>query len=54
MSVRRIPLHKHQYLSKDGEIDVDDESRPEDADTILFLEKIRKKLLTDRALYDQV
>jgi ATP-dependent RNA helicase DDX55/SPB4 len=34
-------------------MDVDDETRPEDPDTTLFFEKIRKKLLTDRALHDQ-
>ncbi|KAE9410543.1 DEAD-domain-containing protein [Gymnopus androsaceus JB14] len=53
MTVRRIPLQKHRYLSKDGEMDVDDVSRPEDSDTVVFLEKIRKKLLMDRTLYDQ-
>lgn len=64
MTVRRIPLQKHRYVSSidDEEMDVDvdadadagDESRPEDPEAPLFLEKIRAKLLTDRALHDQV
>ncbi|KAF9075786.1 DEAD-domain-containing protein [Rhodocollybia butyracea] len=54
MSVRRIPLQKHRYLSKDqGTITDDDELRPEDPDTALHLQKIRQRLLTDRYLHDQ-
>ncbi|KAJ4478107.1 DEAD-domain-containing protein [Lentinula aciculospora] len=50
VSVRRIPLQKHQYLVKDGEMIMDDDSRPEDPDSVLFLGKMRKRLLTDRIL----
>ncbi|KAJ3785476.1 DEAD-domain-containing protein [Lentinula aff. detonsa] len=53
MNVRRIPLQKHHYLVKEGEKDKDDDLRTEDPDSGLFLKKIRKKLLTDRSLYDQ-
>ncbi|KAJ4481564.1 DEAD-domain-containing protein [Lentinula edodes] len=53
MSVRRIPMQKHSYLVKEGEMDVDDDSRPDDPDGGFFLENIRQKLLTDRSLHNQ-
>lgn len=52
MSVRRIPLKEYDYIS-DSPIQ-DEDLRSEDPTVSVALANIRRKLLTDRALHDQV
>ncbi|ESK96000.1 atp-dependent rrna helicase spb4 [Moniliophthora roreri MCA 2997] len=51
MSVRRIPMKKHPYITHDGS--PEDEERPEDPDVAVYLQKSRVLLRADRALHDQ-
>ncbi|KAK0468378.1 DEAD-domain-containing protein [Desarmillaria tabescens] len=54
MAVRKIPLKRHGFLLANGqESDEEEETRPEDPEVGEFLQKIRTKVLADRALNDQ-
>lgn len=55
MAVRKIPLKRHGFLLANGEeSEEEEETRPEDPGVGEFLQKIRTKVLADRALNDQV
>jgi len=55
MSIRKIPLKPHAYILKDLSLTSnDDTERSPDNEIDDYLSKIRTKVLTDRALYDQV
>ncbi|KAH7914337.1 DEAD-domain-containing protein [Hygrophoropsis aurantiaca] len=55
LSVRKIPIRRHSYIEQDGSlIDRDeDEAESEDSKVNSFLQKIREKVTTDRALNDK-
>ncbi|KAI0082790.1 DEAD-domain-containing protein [Panus rudis PR-1116 ss-1] len=53
MSVRKIPLKEHLPFSSDGPSSSTAADESEDPEVQRTLEKIRKKLLTDRALHDK-
>lgn len=54
MAVRKIPLNRYGFLLANGEEnDEEEETRPEDPGVGEFLQKIRTKVLADRALNDQ-
>jgi hypothetical protein len=53
MAIRKIPLKERSYL-RDGVLAAEvDNSVPEDPEVSRFLDQIRRKLRTDRALHDQ-
>jgi len=55
MSIRKIPLKPHAYILRDLSLTSnDDTERSSDNEIDDYLSKIRSKVLTDRALYDQV
>ncbi|KAF8897556.1 DEAD-domain-containing protein [Infundibulicybe gibba] len=53
MAIRKIPMEERSYLLEDGSTRAPDEEPAEDSIVQVFLEKIRQKVLLDRALYDQ-
>lgn len=58
MAIRKIPINERGYLT-DGDqmisvFEGGDNTRPEDPGVSIFLAQIRKTLLTDRTLNDQV
>lgn len=60
MAVRKIPLKEQSYLLADGSLHLNasssnkDNVSSEDASVASFHARIRKTLLTDRALHDKV
>jgi len=54
MSIRKIPLKLHAYILKDLSLTNNDDAERSPDNEIDYLSKIRTKVLTDRALYDQV
>lgn len=60
MAVRKIPLKERSYLPGDGSVKLyplssnNNDTLAEDASVTLILARIRKTLLTDRALHDKV
>lgn len=60
MAVRKIPIKERSYLLEHSlappilEEEEDKDTRPDDPTVTLYLEKIRKTLLSDRAIHDQV
>lgn len=54
MSIRKIPLKEQPYFSEDDSMAVPEEERPEDPQVEVLTNKIRKTLLTDRGIHDQV
>lgn len=54
MSIRKIPLKEQPYFSEDDSMAVLEEERPEDPQVEVLTNKIRKTLLTDRGIHDQV
>jgi ATP-dependent RNA helicase DDX55/SPB4 len=55
MAVRKIPLKEQPYLYEDGSSNALGLSdKAEDPTVVTFQSRIRKTLLTDRALHDKV
>lgn len=54
MSIRKIPLKQHGYISKDLSVrSVEDTEQDRDDEVESYLSRIRTNVLTDRALNDQ-
>jgi len=53
MGIRRVPLKAHTEFSREA-VDETEELHPEDAQVSNYLQTMRKKLLVDRVLHDQV
>jgi ATP-dependent RNA helicase DDX55/SPB4 len=57
MAIRKIPLKERSYFMDDASAqrsEADGSVQPEDPKVSTLLHQIRRKLLTDRALHDQV
>ena len=54
LAVRKIPLKEHPYITENQQQHQKEETRSEDADVALFLNKVRVVLKTDRAIHDLV
>ncbi len=54
MSIRKIPLKQHGYISKDLNARSAETTEQECEEVESYLSRIRAKLRTDRALNDQV
>lgn len=53
LSVRKIPLHEHQYILQNGALSAEGEDRPEDSAVSSFQSSIRSELLKDRSSHDR-
>ncbi|KAI0372859.1 DEAD-domain-containing protein [Pilatotrama ljubarskyi] len=53
MSVRKIPLRQRPRFARDGSTKADDDMETEDPEVQAALQKIRQRILTDRALHDK-
>ncbi|OSD08658.1 DEAD-domain-containing protein [Trametes coccinea BRFM310] len=53
MSVRKIPLKERPRFAQDGSPKLDDNMDAEDPEVPTVMQKIRQKILTDRALHDK-
>jgi ATP-dependent RNA helicase DDX55/SPB4 len=63
LAIRKIPISERPYFTGSGDQpmdlppageDEDEPTRPDDAEVSVFLGRIRKTILTDRAIHDQV
>ena len=54
LAVRKIPLNEHPYITENQQQHQDDETRSEDPNVTLFLNRVRAVLKTDRAIHDLV
>lgn len=54
LAVRKIPLKEHPYITENQQQHQEEETRSEDPNVSLFLNKVRAVLKTDRAIHDLV
>jgi ATP-dependent RNA helicase DDX55/SPB4 len=55
MSIRKIPLKEHSYLTDGGSaLSQQPDERPVDPQVDISMLQIRKVMLSDRAIHDQV
>lgn len=54
LAVRKIPLKEYPYITENQQQRQEEETRSEDLNVTLFLNKVRVVLKTDRALHDLV
>lgn len=54
LTVRKIPLKEHPYITENQQQHQEEETRSDDPNVTLFLNKVRAVLKTDRAIHDLV